>query len=345
MKPIAFAPDQSASAVNSALKQSVRSMDQARHCAVLWFKEIVERKLFRELGYSSVYQYAEIELEFSKTRTGNFLQLARRLEKLPRLKREMESGGIGYTKALEVIKVADEKNEREWVARAQNQSRRQLRETVETARKQATSERQSDPNQGRLIPTASVATVATKHRLSFELTAEQLARYESLVERVRKRGAMADRAEMLLEALAALAADDASCEATTQIHVHHCPECEKATVATAKGDVELATEEFERLAEDAHIAQPGKRNRSTISPSTRRRVLARDRHRCRAPGCSSTRFLEIHHIVPRKQGGANTEENLITLCGACHRQAHRRPGIFPLQFSTQTEKLRPCAKR
>jgi len=67
-------------------------MDQARHCAVLWFQEIVERELYRELGYCSVYQYAAVELEFSRTRTGNFLQLARKLEALPRQKKEMEKG-------------------------------------------------------------------------------------------------------------------------------------------------------------------------------------------------------------------------------------------------------------
>ncbi len=52
-------------------------------------------------------QYAAVELEFSKTRTGDFLHLARKLEKLPRLKKEMEEGKIGYTKAREIVKVAD----------------------------------------------------------------------------------------------------------------------------------------------------------------------------------------------------------------------------------------------
>ena len=33
--------------------------------------------------------------------------------------------------------------------------------------------------------------------------------------------------------------------------------------------------------------------------------MARDRHRCRVIGCGSARFLEIHHIVPRKGGGGN----------------------------------------
>jgi 5-methylcytosine-specific restriction endonuclease McrA len=82
---------------------------------------------------------------------------------------------------------------------------------------------------------------------------------------------------------------------------------------------------------DAAMAEPGGRNTITIPPRTRRAVLARDRHRCRTPGCHHTRFLEVHHIVPRSRGGTNEAANLITLCSACHRLWHERgrPGWFP----------------
>jgi 5-methylcytosine-specific restriction endonuclease McrA len=54
----------------------------------------------------------------------------------------------------------------------------------------------------------------------------------------------------------------------------------------------------------------------------RREVLARDRHRCRRKGCRHTRFLEVHHLVPRRQGGRNEPENLVTLCTGCHSLWH-----------------------
>ncbi len=47
--------------------------------AVLWFGEIMRRGLYRKLGYSSINQYARTELKFSKTRTGDFIQLARKI--------------------------------------------------------------------------------------------------------------------------------------------------------------------------------------------------------------------------------------------------------------------------
>ncbi|PID79027.1 hypothetical protein CSB20_12165 [bacterium DOLZORAL124_64_63] len=133
---------------------------------------------------------------------------------------------------------------------------------------------------------------------------------------------------MLLEAMASLAgrADSRAVanpkEPHTQIHVHHCPECEKSHITTSRGETELTPAEYEKLACDARIATSDGPNKSAIPPSTRRRVLARDQHRCQAPGCSHTRFLEIHHITPRSQGGTNAEENLTTLCSACHQRAH-----------------------
>ena len=33
--------------------------------------------------------------------------------------------------------------------------------------------------------------------------------------------------------------------------------------------------------------------------------------------------MDVHHLQPRSEGGKNTLENLITLCTAHHRAAHR----------------------
>jgi len=50
------------------------------------------------------------------------------------------------------------------------------------------------------------------------------------------------------------------------------------------------------------------------------RVLERDGWRCRAPGCTARRMLEVHHITFRSQGGSNADSNKITLCHAHHRR-------------------------
>jgi 5-methylcytosine-specific restriction endonuclease McrA len=56
--------------------------------------------------------------------------------------------------------------------------------------------------------------------------------------------------------------------------------------------------------------------------SLRRQILHRDNWRCQSCGTMSN--LEVHHMKFRSHSGADSEENLITLCTACHAKKHRR---------------------
>jgi hypothetical protein len=41
------------------------------------------------------------------------------------------------------------------------------------------------------------------------------------------------------------------------------------------------------------------------------------------PGCRNSRFLDVHHLQLRSEGGPNESENLLTLCAVHHRASHR----------------------
>jgi len=51
-----------------------------------------------------------------------------------------------------------------------------------------------------------------------------------------------------------------------------------------------------------------------------REILQRDSWRCQF--CGSPEQLQVHHIESRGRLGQDTEENLITLCAACHARVH-----------------------
>ena len=325
MSSISYFPDQPAAKVHASLQRSLSVMDDAHNCAVLWFAEIMRRHLYKELGHSSINQYAMIELGFSKTRTGDFIRLARQLDKLPAVRKAMSSGELGYTKAREIVGVATPDTEDHWLAAAKG-SRRELVHEVKKAKRAA----RVDPGQGELLPAAPtvVAHRELPVRFQLDLTPEQEARRAALVERLHKLGGVPnDRAELMLEGLAALVESKEKAprgalpsRPPVQIHVHDYKG--KLTVQTEAGERELSRADADRMRCDAQVCRHGGRNTTTIPPRVRREVLARDRHRCQAPGCGRTRFLEVHHIIPRNRGGANRADNLVTLCGSCHRLWH-----------------------
>jgi 5-methylcytosine-specific restriction endonuclease McrA len=64
--------------------------------------------------------------------------------------------------------------------------------------------------------------------------------------------------------------------------------------------------------------------RSRLDPvsyeNLRQQILRRDGWRCQLCGTMSN--LEVHHKQFRSHSGHDCEENLITLCTACHAQTH-----------------------
>jgi 5-methylcytosine-specific restriction endonuclease McrA len=67
------------------------------------------------------------------------------------------------------------------------------------------------------------------------------------------------------------------------------------------------------------------RSRLKLNPKNytalHRQILERDNWRCQA--CGSMRNLEVHHIQFRSHSGPDIEQNLMTLCAACHQIWHK----------------------
>ena len=60
----------------------------------------------------------------------------------------------------------------------------------------------------------------------------------------------------------------------------------------------------------------------------RQYVLCRDKFTCQVCHASGIP-LQVHHIVPRSQGGTDRQENLITVCPNCHQKIHNGEVICP----------------
>ena len=71
--------------------------------------------------------------------------------------------------------------------------------------------------------------------------------------------------------------------------------------------------------------------------SRKEAVLNRDNYTCQICGKKHIR-LEVHHIIFRSNGGTNDENNLITLCEACHNGVH--DGTIKLDKKSKKMNLR-----
>ena len=312
-----------ARAAHAKLRSALIALRKAERNAVVLFGEILQRKLYRELGFSSIHLYATNALGFSRTKTYEFIRLAESLEKLPRLKQSVESGEVPWTKAREVVRVATPETEGEWLKLAESKSRRQLEEEVAKSR----AARDRDESQGELVPLPSTPKAAPAPYVTFRLETMSKAKLEAMIEKLMKLH-HCSREQVLMMALEAFSGESSPRgDSSYQVIVHRCEECGKSEVDGAQVG-EAATEQ---IACDSRVLAPGKRNRATIPPARRRAVLARDGHRCRTRGCNAKHFLEVHHIVPRSRGGTNDEANLITLCSSCHRLAHEQPANHLIQ--------------
>ncbi|QYG93944.1 DUF222 domain-containing protein [Iamia sp. SCSIO 61187] len=71
---------------------------------------------------------------------------------------------------------------------------------------------------------------------------------------------------------------------------------------------------------DGHPVQVGRTHR--IVPRRIRRLIEHRDGGCRVPGCDSTLWVQVHHIIHWEDDGETVTWNLICLCGRHHRMHH-----------------------
>jgi len=63
----------------------------------------------------------------------------------------------------------------------------------------------------------------------------------------------------------------------------------------------------------------------SLSDAKRIELKLRAHYKCCI--CGSFEFLEIHHILPKKEGGTDEDDNLVPLCVCCHKNYGGNPDL------------------
>ncbi|MBL0217878.1 MAG: HNH endonuclease [Myxococcales bacterium] len=281
--------------------------------------EAEETKLYRRMGFPTIYAYIESVLQHSHHVATERMRVAHELLELPGLAEQFRAGELAWTSVRELTRVATGKTEAAWLDAAEGKISTEIQQLVRGKSK-------GD------LPTDPVDPKKIRHRIVLEGISEEAMMLFKLA-----RNAAADASgttctdDELVRALAAAMlepAGDAPHKPRHQIATTTCRACKQAHRVGAGMEIAVSAQELERVRCDSEDIgdlereEPGRKLQRSIPAATRRKVFVRDKHRCTVPGCRSTRFLEAHHIRPRSEGGGHELWQLTILCDAHHLQLH-----------------------
>jgi hypothetical protein len=295
-----------------ARKRAVLDVEEAH-----WLVIARRTRVHVELGFATFLEYMERMLGYRRRVAFERLRVAEKLEELPQTRELLAVGAITYSAVRELTRVAEVDTERAWLDVVEGKTIREIEEQLSGA---APGDLPDDPRD----PTIE------KRRWSAEIDADV---YASMLEARRVieeeyGGTLDDNAFVAALCERALRVETSGpSKPAYQIAVTVCDRCDRATQDAGGKIIDVAPSVVERARCDAELtgrldAEMPEPTTTAIPLAIRRLVLRRDHHRCRVPGCGGSKWLEIHHIVPREAGGGHDPENLIVLCGAHHRAHH-----------------------
>ena len=297
---------------------------------ILALRQAVRLQVWRELGAASMREYLERVLGYGPRAANERLRVAGALDAMPALSQALRSGELPYSAVREISRVAISTTEEDWVDACRGKNLRQIEELV------------SQRAEGDL-PDSPRRPELQKFVVRLELNAAEYALWrqarqqiqEEHDETMEEHAVFATMCAQTIEGPAAAvdskAAEKRRGRAKYQIAVTICRLCKQGwqhaggrLIAIEPADVARAECDAQRIG-----SLDGQPTRATqdIPPRTRRLVLRRDGDRCTVPGCRASRFIEVHHIEHRADGGDHRPENLTSLCGG-HHDAHHRGALL-----------------
>lgn len=280
--------------------------------------EIDRHKIYEKFDETHLTPYCVKYLNLSEDVAAMFVRVARKSQQVPELELAVHEG-LQISKARVIASVISSENQEDWIEKARTLSKEKLEREVAAV------------NPSAFKPEKVKPTGPDRVRVEFEVTyeeAELLKRARELMSQ--KRRAQAQIGETVVVALKAWV------EREDPVVKAERAQARKIRKEAASGESRLnpqtATSDSREAGDSnhsskSHAAHPP-RGVSAIPAHILHELHLRDRGACRkrmpdGAECGRTQWTEIHHVIPRAHGGADALENLITLCGAHHRQLHQ----------------------
>ncbi len=265
--------------------------------------EVARRRLYADLGYSSIFDWLVKDLGYSESAAYRRMQAARILQAVPEAASKLESGELGLTvlSKVQTLIRADEKRTGEKMS-VQEKS-------VILAKVESCSGREAEFRLATYFPDLAAEAVKEKVRVVSDdqvsvqvtFTREQFEKLKRIQELMSHTDIDATNATLLEVAMDAFLEKKDPLKKVVRSRL-----TQSDTAAEVKSDA------------GSKSAKPPK-EAENVRPSTRNQVLRKSEGQCeyRSPDgrrCESRHLLEVDHIHARVLGGTNSPENLRALC-------------------------------
>jgi len=258
-----------------------------------------DRRLHRELGFMSFSRYCRERLGLGARRAWLLIALERRLVMLPGIAGAYRSGALSWVKASALARVASEVSEHRWLRLAAAVTVRRLLEEV------ALAETGASPRGPRGLDADGRVQLSTPTR------------------------GPAGTSPADIPAAGQAPGTGQAPEAGPRTRIRFWAPHEVASLwheafAICRHRAGRPLDDWECVLSITTSFLDTWRVRADAAWRRRYRIFERDGWRCRVPGCTSRRNLQVHHIEFRSHGGTDDDANLVVLCATHHLQGIHR---------------------
>ena len=270
-------------------------------------REIYHHRVFYDLGYRSLMDYAISGLGLTPDVAYNHCTVARKSEDLSEVRKAISEGIVSVSAVRHMAPVLTKENQREMIELGRGLTQTELRREVA----------KRNPE---LAEAPEKARYVREDRLALELRVS-----EELMKKLRRAQDLVSQSDRKLASL------EETLDAMVNAFLEKRDPLKKAERVQKKKENPDATNELP-LADTkntpARIIRKNNPPRTAIPASVRHAVLLRARGRCShrssdGSQCKQTRWLHFHHLRPFSEGGEHATENLTVLCSGHHRMVHR----------------------
>lgn len=299
-------------------------------------REVEKRKLFSDLGYQSLFEYAVKELKYSEGQAGRRIQAMRLLKELPQIEEKIQDGSLSLTHISQAQSYFREKSKANEVL-----SKMDKAEVLQKI--QNTSSRESEKiilalSPSLPLPKESERLVSQNHtEVRFVMDEPLKNKLENVRSLLGAKALSMSFADLILE-MAELSEQKLleksfGKKRVLQESSEFISETPGEEIKSTKADCGDSSQKRKR--QHQHFTTPAPewrevRTAQAISRAIKYDVWKRD-HGC-CVKCQSKSNLNIDHVFPRAQGGGNELENLRLLCFHCNqRESIKVFGLYPGQ--------------